>query len=56
MKRTKDMTSFEKAGEAQLLAYEGQRQVAAAMGRLLSKAFLSLIHLISRSGPSPFVP
>jgi hypothetical protein len=56
MKRTTDMTSLEKIGEAQLLAHEGQRQMAIALGRAINKAFLSLIALIARSAPGPFVP
>ncbi len=56
MKRTNAMNSFEKIGEAQLLAHEGQRQLASALGRLIQKGFLSMIALISRNAPGPFVP
>jgi hypothetical protein len=50
------MTSFEKMGEAQILAQEGQRQIAVAIGGLVSRGFLFLIEMISRNAPGPFVP
>ena len=48
------MNSFEQMGEAQLLANEGQRQIAAAMVGAMKKAFLRVIDMISRSSPGPF--
>jgi hypothetical protein len=48
------MSSFDEMGKAQLLAYEGQRQVAVAIA--VKRAFLNLVGLIARSSPGPFVP
>ncbi len=50
------MDSFEQMGEAQLLALEGQRQIAVAVVGLLKKAFLSMFNRIPRSAPDPFLP
>lgn len=46
------MNSFEKIGEARLLAYEGQRQIAAAMGRAIGRRLLPLFRrLLDRCLP-----
>ena len=50
------MNSFEQMGEAQLLAHEGQRQMASALVNLIKRAFLGVVELITRSAPNSFVP
>jgi hypothetical protein len=50
------MSSFDEMGKAQLLAYEGQRQVAVAIADVVKRALLNLVGLIARSSPGPFVP
>ncbi len=56
MKRTNDMSTFEQMGEAQLLALEGQRQIAAALVTLTKRALLGVVELVTRSAPSSFIP
>lgn len=46
------MNSFEKIGEARLLAYEGQREIAAAMARAITRRLLPLLSsLLNRCLP-----
>ncbi len=46
------MNSFQQIGEARLLAYEGQRQIAAALGRALSRRMLPFLgRLLNRCLP-----
>ncbi len=56
MKRTNDMNTFEQMGEAQLLAHEGQRQMAVALVSLIKKALLGMVELVTRSAPNSFIP
>jgi hypothetical protein len=50
------MNTFEQMGEAQLLAHEGQRQMAAALVNLVKRAFLGMVELVTRSAPNSFIP
>jgi hypothetical protein len=48
--------TFEQMGEAQLLAHEGQRQMAVALVSLIKKALLGMVELVTRSAPNSFIP
>jgi hypothetical protein len=50
------MNSFSQMGEAQLLAQEGNRQIAAALAALAKKAFQGFLRMIARGSPGPFLP
>ncbi len=45
------MNSFEEIGSAQLLAYEGQRQIAAALARVVGQAFIRALDVLGRYLP-----
>ena len=45
------MNSFEAAGEAQLLAIKGQRQIAAALAGLVKTAFNRFLSALARRAP-----
>ena len=46
------MNSFEAAGQAQLLAVEGQRQIAAAIGAVLKTVLLRIVRMATRHAPA----
>ncbi len=46
------LNHFEARGEAQLLALEGQRMIALALGRLIKKGFSNLVSMLTRQAPS----
>jgi hypothetical protein len=50
------MSTFEQMGEAQLLALEGQRQIAVALVNLTKRALLGMVELVTRSASSSFIP
>jgi hypothetical protein len=45
------MNSFETIGSMQLLAYEGQRQIAAAVAQGVGKLLRSAARVLSRTAP-----
>lgn len=45
------MNSFEQIGSAQLLAFEGQRQIAAALARAIGRALLRTLDRLGRHLP-----
>ena len=45
------MNSFEQIGSAQLLAFEGQRQIAAAMARAIGQALMRALDRFGRNLP-----
>jgi hypothetical protein len=45
------MNSFEQIGSAQLLAFEGQRQIGAAMARAIGRALVRALNGLGRRLP-----
>ncbi len=45
------MNSFEQIGETQLLAFEGQRQIAAALARAIGRILMGALDRLGRHLP-----